>query len=180
MKWIWETESSIIISTISTTGHNTNIDFRNRGHINVTQAINMIQTIDHFTISFLPNNKWSKVQRPLSDWCLKLVVAIGGRAPFLVQPWQIDIERPNHSRHAPKRASSVLIHKYDSCDKQIVKYLINRWHIFVFSWRVGIRFLTFKPDLVRNREVRSGELGINLNNVSSYTQPRLSHDGGKY
>ena len=24
-------------------------------------------------------------------------------------------------------------HKYDSCDKQIVKYLINRWHIFVFS-----------------------------------------------
>ena len=132
------------------------------------------------TTRCLPNNKWSKVQRPLSDWCLKLVVAIGGRAPFLVQPWQIDIERPNHSRHAPKRASSVLIHKYDSCDKQMMKYLINRWHIFVFSWRVGIRFLTFKPDLVRNREVRSGELGINLNNVSSYTRPRLSHHQGKY
>ena len=100
-------------------------------------------------------------------------MAIGGGAPFLAQPWQIDIERPNHSRHAPKRASSVLINKDDSCE-----YLINPWHIFVFSWRVGIRFLTFKQDLVRNREVRSGELGINLNNVSSYTQPRFSRDGG--
>ena len=48
----------------------------------------------------------------------------------------------------------------------------------MFSWRVGIRFLTFKQDLVRNREVRSGELGINLNNVSSYTEPRFSRGGG--
>ena len=121
-----------------------------------------------------------KQHNPHGQLYLKLVVVIGGGAPFLAQPWQIDIERPNQSRHAPKRASSILMHKNDPCHKQIVKYLINPWHIFVFSWRVGIRFLTFKQYLVRNREVRSRELGINLNNVSSSTQPRLSHDGGGY
>ena len=141
----------------------------------------MIQAIDYSTISFLRNNKWSKVQRPLSDWCLKFVVAIGGGAPFLAQPWQIDIERPNHSiPYSQTSFFSITTQTWFLSKKQIVKYLMNTWHIFVFSCWVGIRFLTFKPDLVRNREVRSRELGINLNNVSSYTQPRLSHDGGKY
>ena len=67
MKWIWETESSIITSINiwqQVTNDNTEIDNKNRGPINVTQADNMIQAIDYFTFI---STKQQMVQQPWSD-----------------------------------------------------------------------------------------------------------------
>ena len=68
MKWIWETESSIITSINiwqQVTNDNTEIDKKkNWGQINVTHADNMIQAFDYFTFI---STKQQMVQQPWSD-----------------------------------------------------------------------------------------------------------------